>query len=141
VPDSYLSGNVTPVTDPPAKSAIHDYPYLGVLFEGKLIGYCSALVAGEYAGIEHLLGHVDHETRGVVPLLIVGLARYLYESHPQVRYYAYGTYFGASETMQRFKRKFNFYPHRVKWLLSANRERQVPVGTPTLNTQGGMHAS
>jgi hypothetical protein len=33
-------------------------------------------------------------------------AEYVAENHPAVKYYCYGTYFGARETMKRFKRKF-----------------------------------
>src|SRR5262249_38502859 len=62
-------------------------------------------------------------------LLILEVAREIYASYPTVKYYAYGTYFGASESMRRFKRKFLFYPHRVTWKLetpstSESREKE-----------------
>ena len=95
MPESYRMGVVHPHTNPPSRSAFHDYPYFGVFQKDKLIGYAACLVVGEYCGVEHILGHASYFTLGVVPLLLIGMARHLYEHHPQVKYYAYGTYFGA----------------------------------------------
>jgi hypothetical protein len=117
MPEEYRSGVVMPCTDPPSRTNLHDFPFFGVFFGEKLIGYAGCLVAGEICIIQHILGHADHLTVGVVPLLIIGIAQHLYEQFPSVRYYAYGTYFGAGETMRRFKRKFGFQPHRVDWML------------------------
>jgi hypothetical protein len=117
MPDHMLRGDVQPVTDPPSKTHFHDYPYYGIFFENQLIGYAGCLVAGEYCGVEQIYGHADHLTRGAVPQLFIGIAQDLYKSYPQVKYFSYGTFFGAGETMRRFKKKFQFYPHRVRWIL------------------------
>jgi hypothetical protein len=117
MPQSYLADKVAPRSDPPSRNSIHDYPYFGVFIEGKLVAYASCLIAGELAFIDHILGHARYLEQGAVPFLVVEQVRYLQQNHPQVKYYAYGTYFGATETMQRFKRKFNFLPHRVRWEL------------------------
>jgi hypothetical protein len=130
MPKSYREGRVQPISDPPSLSPLHDYPYFGVFLRGKLIGYAGCIVAGEYCGIEQVLGHADYLPFGVVPLLFVGIARHLYEHHNRVKYYAYGTYYGASETLRRFKRKFDFHPHRVTWLLDAETPDPQPA-TPT----------
>ena len=119
VPAAYLRGDVRPTADPPSRSPLHDYPYFGVFHADQLVAYAGCLIAGEVCLIEHILGHAAWQDRNVVPLLIVETARHLYEHHPQVRYYAYGTYFGASDTLKRFKRKFGFMPHRVRWVLGA----------------------
>ncbi|MBO0698346.1 MAG: hypothetical protein J2P46_08135 [Zavarzinella sp.] len=124
MPEEYRKGLVRPVSDPASRTPIHDYPYFGVFLKGKMIGYGGCLIAGEYCGVEQVLGHADHLALGAVPLLLVGIAKHLYEHHRQVRYYAYGTYFGASESLRRFKRKFDFHPHRVTWVLDA------PVAAP-----------
>jgi hypothetical protein len=67
--------------------------------------------------IEHIYGHAAYQSDGVVPKMIVDTAGYLMECHPAVKYYGYGSYFGASATLRRFKKKFGFMPCRVKWLL------------------------
>ncbi len=117
MPDSYRRGIVNKCTDPPSRNPIHDYPFFGVFHQGKLVGYASCLIAGQLCNIEHILGHSSYLTLGAVPQLIIGIAEYLFEHHTQVRFYSYGTYFGAEAGMQRFKRKFGFVPHRVDWRL------------------------
>jgi len=119
VPDEYIRGDVRPTADPPSHSPLHDYPYFGVFHGDRLVAYSGCLVAGEVCLIEHILGHAAWLERNVVPLLIVETARHLYEHHPRVRFYAYDTYFGASDSLRRFKRKFGFLPHRVRWVLGA----------------------
>lgn len=117
MPDSYLNDNMQPCTDPPSRNHWHDYAYFGVFLEGKLVAYAGCLISGEMASIGHILGNAQFLELGVVPFLIVELARYLQQHHPAVRYYLYGTYFGAGESLRRFKRKFLFMPHRVTWVL------------------------
>src|SRR5439155_14783219 len=111
------NGTVRRCEDPPSRNPVHDYAYFGAFLNGRLIGYCGCMIAGEYCGIHQILGHADYLSLGPVPLLIISVASELYEHHPRVRYYTYGSYFGASETMRRFKRKFAFLPHRVDWTL------------------------
>jgi hypothetical protein len=116
IPEELL-GEVKPCENPVSKDRTHDYPYFGVLKDGKLSAYAGCLIAGELCMIEHIYGHADKMSDGVVPMLIVGMAGYVMENHPDVKYYGYGTYFGASESMRRFKRKFKFLPCRVSWVL------------------------
>lgn len=107
-----------PNGNPLSKATTHDYPYFGVFGkEGQLVAYASCLIAGELCSIETIFGHHDHLADGVVPMLYVSIADYILQHHPKVRYYAYGTYYGASDTLKRFKRKFMFHPHRVTWRL------------------------
>lgn len=106
---------VKPCKDPPSRTNIHDYPYFGVSRDGRLMAYAGCLVAGEVCLIEHILGHADALGDGVVPMLIAGMAEYIQNQYPNVKYYGYGTYFGAAGSMRRFKRKFGFTPHRVEW--------------------------
>ena len=113
----FLKGEVVPCRNPEPRTSTHDYPYFGVLKDGHLYAYAGVLIAGELAMIEHIYGHAAHHADGVVPALLVGIAEHLAVQYPSVRYYGYGSYFGASETMRRFKRKFLFMPYRVKWIL------------------------
>ena len=140
VTKSLRSSEVKPCVNPVSNSKVHDYPYFGVVGpmtdeqgdecgggrneftmkvgndgDRKLVAYAGCLVAGDVCMIEHILGHADYHADGVVPLLITEMARYVREKYPSVKYYAYGTFFGAGKTMRRFKRKFCFLPHRVRW--------------------------
>ena len=123
LPDDFLQGEVPRCTDPPTKTNVHDYPYFGVFQAGsagqpeRLVAYACCLVAGEICMLEHIFGHAAHLTEGVVPMMLIGIAEHIYKSYPNVRYYAYSTYFGALPNMRRFKKKFCFYPHRVDWRL------------------------
>jgi hypothetical protein len=117
VPDEYIRGEVPPCTDPLSKNPLHAYPYFGVFSGETLIGYAGCMVAGEYCGIQHILGHAKFLHLGPIPQLIIEMARHVPVNHPAVKYYAYGMYFGANESMRRFKRKFDFLPHRVDWVL------------------------
>jgi len=117
VPEYVAKGQVKPVTHPESKTDVHDYPYFGALKEGKLVAYAGCLVSGELCAIEQIYGHADYQRDGVVPMVIVGIVGYVLGHYPLVECYTYDTYFGASETMRRFKRKFGFVPHKVDWVL------------------------
>lgn len=117
MPEAYLHGEVQPVDNPPSLNNKQDYPYFGVLRGGRLFAYAGCLITGEVCFLEHMFGHADHQKDGVVPFLIIEITRVLYDQFPGVRYFVYGGWFGAQRTMQRFKRKFNFLPHRVDWIL------------------------
>jgi len=110
-------GGLRPCANPPSRSAAHDYPYFGVTRAGRAVAYAGCLVCGEICMIEQILGRADMQADGIVPMLIIGVARHVIRHHPLVKYYSYGLYFGANETMRRFKRKFRFEPHKVKWVL------------------------
>lgn len=118
MPPEYLNGTPAPCLNPPSRTDVHDYPYFGVARDGHLWSYAGCLISGELCMIEHIIGHADRQPDGVVPMLIIGVAERVLQQHPKVKYYGYGSYFGASESMRRFKRKFGFEPHRVKWILS-----------------------
>jgi hypothetical protein len=116
LPADVLAGP-SEITDPPSNSNIHDYPYFGIVKNGRCVAYGSCLVAGEIISIGTIFGHADFMADGVVPLLISHIAQYTYENYPTVRYFMYDKYFGAGETARRFKKKFGFLPHRVTWSL------------------------
>ena len=113
----FLEKEVEPCRDPPSRAEVHDYPYFGVVKDGKLVAYAGCLVAGEAFVIEQIFGHAAYQSDGIVPMLLIGMAEYAFAHCPRVRYYVYGTFFGAGPTLRRFKTKFRFLPHRVKWIL------------------------
>jgi len=118
LPLEIREGRVHPTTHPSSRTSDHDYPYFGVFKEGKLVAYAGCLVAGELCNIGDCYGHDRFLHDGIVPLLIIEIARELYKSYPGVKFYGYGTYFGSLESMRHFKRKFLFYPHKTNWILS-----------------------
>ena len=115
VSDELLSGRVEPCRNPPSRSRIHDYVYFGVLKERRLVAYAQCFIVGEACLLEHILGHYELLSDGIVPLLVTGIAHHCLGTYPQVKYYVYGTFFGATPTLRRFKKKFAFLPHTVKW--------------------------
>lgn len=121
MPDKVTDGMPAACLDPQSRDTAHAYPYFGVTKDGKLCAYAACLVSGELCMITHIYGHAEHQQNGVVPLLITGIAGAILRGHPLVRYYCYGSYFGAGESLRRFKRKFLFMPHRVRWELGGPR--------------------
>ena len=117
LPNTFLEAEVRPCENPVSLSNLHDYPYFGVFKEGQLVAYGGGMVAGEVFCLEHIYGHAAFHADGVVPMLVIGIAEHLYANFPRVRYYAYGTFLGAGSTLQRFKKKFKFLPHKVIWVL------------------------
>lgn len=117
MPEEFLKAEIKRCTDPPSRSLTHGWPYFGVLNGDKLFAYAGCFVCGEICILEQIYGHSAYHPDGIVPMLIVGIAQHLIESRPSVRYFCYGSYFGAGTTMRRFQRKFLFHPYKVKWVL------------------------
>jgi len=105
-------------TNPKSANLYHDYPYFGIFDEkGVLAAYAGCCLAGDVIELSHFYGHAEHQKNGVVPLVIVSIAEYVLENHPNIKAYMYDGYIGASPTLKRFKKKFGFLPHHVKWRL------------------------
>ncbi len=119
MPGYLLSGEATPHNNPTSINPLHDYPYFGIFKEDVLVAYASCMIAGDLCALQSIYGHADFLSDGIVPLLIVSIGDDVPLHHPQVIYYAYDMYYGASDSMKRFKRKFLFFPHRVKWVIGA----------------------
>ena len=117
MPEDVLKGKVKRNTNPPTESAYHDYPFYGVLKEGKVYAYAGCFVAGEVCMLETIYGHADFLNEGIVPLLIIFIAEDIYKHYPHVKYYAYGKFFGAGDSMRRFLRRFRFDPLQINWEL------------------------
>ena len=117
MPTDLLARAATPHSNPPSTNHCHDYPYFGIFKEDHLVAYASCFVAGEICALNTIFGHADYLADGVVPMLIASIGDDIPQRHPVVKYYTYGLYFGASETLKRFKRKFLFQPQRVTWIL------------------------
>jgi hypothetical protein len=121
LPKEIREGNIPVINDPPSRSSYHDFFYIGLFRNGKLYAYASCAIMGELCNMNDLYGHAAYEKDGLVPLLLIKIAEHIYEKYPSVKYYAFGTYFGARASMRQFKRKFQFHPHRVSWILETPR--------------------
>jgi len=117
MPAELLARAATPHSNPLSTNSCHDYLYFGIFNEDKLVAYASCLIAGEMCALNTIFGHADYLAEGVVPMLIASIGDDIPKNHRFVKYYTYGLYFGASETLKRFKRKFLFQPHRVTWMI------------------------
>jgi len=117
MPVELLTLEATAHRNPSSTNPCHDYPYFGIFKENLLVAYASCFVAGEICELNTIFGHAEYLTDGVVPMLIASIGDEIPRRHPNVKYYTYGLYFGASETLKRFKRKFLFQPQRVTWII------------------------
>ncbi len=135
LPEELLRNGIGLCTDPPTRNPTHDYPWFGILRDDKLVAYAGCLVAGEICSISHILGHAAHQSDGIVPMLIIDIAESMYRNHPQVRYYRYGNFFGASPTMRRFKKKMAFVPYRVDWVLGEMMEDRGSAALPSNDSE------
>lgn len=118
MPEDFVTKRPVEVYVPKSNSKTHDYPYFGIFNnEDKLVAYAGCIVAGELIEVEHIYGHSEFQTDGIVPMLYISIAGYAVTEFPQTRCYGYGTFLGASDTMKRFKKKFKFLPHKVTWKL------------------------
>lgn len=113
----WMLDKAVPHRNPPSRSPLHDYPYFGIFQGDTLVAYAACLIAGELCMIQTIYGHAQFHADGIIPLLLTSISDHLKTHHPQVVYYGYGTYYGATPSMQRFKRKFLFEPCRVNWHL------------------------
>jgi len=120
MPEAFIKNRPVKINVGVSNSNVHDYPYFGVFSEDdKLVAYASCMIAGEIAEVQHVYGNQEFQSDGIVPMLYISIGSYLVSEFPNVKYYGYGTFLGAGPTMQRFKKKFRFLPHKVKWILSS----------------------
>jgi hypothetical protein len=117
MPAHMLVGEVQPIADPVSLTTFHDYFYVGVFANNELRAYGACMVAGELFAITDIYGHAAYQADGIVPLMLVEIVRYARTQYPQTRYCMYDKYFGAGETLRRFKKKFLFLPYKVQWRL------------------------
>ena len=116
MPESFVTQRPKEASIPDSNSNTHDYPYFGVFSEeGKLVAYAGCIVAGDLMEVEHVYGHKAFQKDGVVPMRYISMAMHAVEHFPEAKYYAYGSFLGASDTMKRFKKKFQFKPHNITW--------------------------
>jgi hypothetical protein len=119
LPKEIREGHFPEIKDPPSLSPFHDFFYIGAFRHGKLCAYASCAIMGELCNLNDIFGHVAYENDGLVPMLLISIAEQIYHKYPSVKYYAFGTYFGARASMRQFKRKFQFHPYHVSWILQS----------------------
>lgn len=114
---AFLERGAVAISDPESSDPHHDYAYYGVFDGDTVVAYAGCFVAGEILMIHTIFGHAGYQSNGVVPMLIDGIVNDLYGRYPQVKYFAYDKWFGASPSLRRFKQKFGLEPYRVTWRL------------------------
>jgi len=62
------------------------------------------------ASVERIFGHADHQAAGVVPMMLIGLSKILYESHRRCATWSNGSYFGSAPNMRRFQEEVSLLP-------------------------------
>ena len=63
----FLHADIKPCTDPPSTTLTHGWPYFGVLRDDTLFAYAGCFVCGEICILEHIYGHSDYQSDGIVP--------------------------------------------------------------------------
>lgn len=93
----------------------HGERFYGIFLEGKLIAYSTLYCYGELAQINHLLGHKDHLSEGVMNLLFSEMVGSIIANQPWIRAINY-LYMGAvhaDKGLGLFKRSMGFSPETV----------------------------
>lgn len=83
--------------------------------DGRLIGYCSFGIYGNFAATDMLLGIKNKD--GAMYLLLLEIVTFLI-GQAGVDFFMYDTYLGAREGLQSFKRRIGFRPYRVSYAIS-----------------------
>ena len=94
------------------------YRYFGVVDnKGKLVAYCNIGFFGEFVLVSKLLGHKKFLNDGIMYLMMVELNKIVFIEYrgQGYRYIMYDTFFGASQGLQKFKKKLGYKPYRVVW--------------------------
>jgi hypothetical protein len=96
--------------------------YYGVFNkEGKLVSYIHILFANEVVFIFKLLGHDSYLKDNIMYLMIYYTIEQIFNrkenSHKNLKYIIYDSFFTNSEGLAFFKRRFRFSPYAVKWLM------------------------
>jgi len=95
------------------------YKYFGVInSEGKLVSYLYVLFAGEVAIVDVLLGHKKYQRDGIMLFMLASFYEIVFNEYKDrgYKYIMYDTFFGASEGLQKFKKKSGYKAYKVVWV-------------------------
>jgi len=79
---------------------------------GRLTGYCSFGIYGNFGATDRLLGYKDKD--GAMYLLLLEIICSLIDQRA-ADYFMYDTFLGTQEGLQSFKRRVGFHPYRVSY--------------------------
>lgn len=82
---------------------------------GRLVGYCSFGIYGNFAATDKLLCIKNKD--GAMYLLLVEIVSFLI-GRRDIDFFMYDTYLGAREGLQSFKRRMGFRPYRVRYAIA-----------------------
>lgn len=86
--------------------------------DGSLVAYAHAIVCGEVFAILRILGHGDHQSMGVMYLLVSEMVQAMIERRNEEgrpNWLMYDTYYGALPGLRTFKRNLGLQPYHVRW--------------------------
>jgi hypothetical protein len=98
----------------------HEF-YAALNSEGVLRAYVDAQVVGDVCILVRLLGHGDDLRTGIMSFCVSEVVREMIRRKGQTGqplWVEYGTMFGASEGLRRFKEDLGFKPYKVRWVWS-----------------------
>jgi hypothetical protein len=81
---------------------------------GKLVGYCTACVYGNFAATDQLSSYKNRD--GVMYLVLTEIICELLREG-QVDYFMFDSFLGARTGQREFKRRFGFAPYRARFAL------------------------
>lgn len=100
----------------------HRERFYGIFLQGKLIAYSTLYCYGELAQINHLLGHKEHLSEGVMNLLFSEMVGSIIANQPWIKAINY-LYMGAvhaDKGLGMFKRSMGFSPDTVLTMQSSH---------------------
>jgi hypothetical protein len=89
---------------------------------GRLVAYSCIPIWGEAAIVSRVLGHSEHLSNGIMYLMMTEIVAELINSmsrYPNLKWFQYDTWYGASSGLRFFKEHLGFHPYRVKWTLAS----------------------
>ena len=87
------------------------------LYSKTLVAYCDIGFFGEFSLVAVLLGHKKFLNDGIMNFMLIELMKLMFEKYQDkgYNYIMYDTFLGATEGLQRFKRKLGYKPYNVNW--------------------------
>jgi hypothetical protein len=114
---AYLS-RPAPISLPTYGCPRHCLRSYGVTRDGHLWAYAWIYQVGQMCLISTILGHGDHQSAGIVPLLVSEAIRHQWES-AGLRYAMYNLHASGTPGLRFFKEHLGFQPYDVDWILDA----------------------
>ena len=91
--------------------------YFGVFKEDQLVAYILLSEYDEFTQISQLLGHGEYLKDGIMYRLVYKAIEYIFTIENTPKYIMYDSFWGNSDGLALFKRRFRFEPFHINWKL------------------------